>query len=556
MKRALFIFILVIPIHSAFSQKPVSIEVNASESVGDMKPFWSFFGYDECNYTTTKDGGKLLTELQSLSPGPIHIRTHNMLTSKGNSQGVDLKWSFTDAYQEDARGKPVYNWTILDSITDAFLQRGIQPLMEIGFMPKDLSSKSDPYEHHWSAGGNLWTGWTYPPKDYDKWRELVYQWVKHCTDRYGKQEVTTWLWEVWNEPNIGYWSGTFDEYCKLYDYAADGLKRACPACIIGGPHTTSPGDQKAYDYLTKFIVHCLHGINYATGKTGSPLQYIGFHAKGSPEFVNGKIQMNMGVQLKDIQKGFEAVNSFPELKNIPVIIGECDPEGCAACSENRDPKYGYRNGTMYSSYTAASFARIYELMDHYKVNLKGAVSWSFEFENQQWFAGFRELATHGIDKPVLNVFRMLGKMNGKRLSVRSNDELTAEDIISEGVRGNNDLNAMASKKGNTICILVWNYNDNDIEGNALPVQLTVKGINKNKVLVHHYRIDNRFSNSFEKWKAMSRPQQITYEQYLELEKAGQLQAIMGPGWEKTDNGKLLLQFDLPQQAVSLIQLTW
>ena len=95
-------------------------------------------------------------------------------------------------------------------------------------MPEALSSHPQPYEHNWSKGGNLWTGWTYPPKDYNKWRELVYQWVKHSVERYGKQEVTTWLWEVWNEPNIGYWSGTFEEYCKLYDYAVDGLKKACP----------------------------------------------------------------------------------------------------------------------------------------------------------------------------------------------------------------------------------------------------------------------------------------------------------------------------------------
>ncbi len=557
MRRLMLSYILLVFCGVSFSQQtPVKIEVNASIPVGDMKPFWSFFGYDECNYTITKDGGKLLTELKNLSPVQVHIRTHNLLTSKGNSEGPDLKWSFTDAYKEDEKGNPVYNWIILDSITDAFIQRGIKPLMEIGFMPKDLSTKPDPYEHHWSTGGNLWTGWSYPPKDYNKWRELVYQWVKHCIDRYGKQEVTTWLWEVWNEPNIGYWSGTFEEYCKLYDYAADGLKQACSECIIGGPHTTSPRDEKAYNDLTKFIEHCLHGKNYATGKTGTPLQYIGFHAKGSPEFVNGHIQMNMGVQLKDIQKGFEAVNSFPELKNIPVIIGECDPEGCAACSETRDPKYGYRNGTMYSSYTAASFARIYELMDKYKINLKGAVSWSFEFENQEWFAAFRDLATHGIDKPVLNVFRMLGMMNGKRVMVRSNDELNAEDIITNGVRGENDINAIASKNGNAISILVWNYNDNDVKNNVSPVMLTVSGINKNKVLVHHYRIDDKFSNSFAKWKAMGKPQQISNEQYNELERAGQLQLFDSPEWKEVNNGKMVLKFDLPRQAVSLIQIAW
>jgi len=557
MARALLLYTIVFSFQASFCQQsPIAIEVNAAKTVGDMKLFWSFFGYDEPNFTTRENGKKLLRELKELSPATVYVRTHNLLTSQGNSTSPDLKWGFTNAYKEDANGNPVYNWEIVDSVIDTYIQNGIKPLLEIGFMPKDLSSKPEPYEHTWSTNGNLWTGWTYPPKDYNKWRELVYRWVKHSVERYGKQEVTSWYWEVWNEPNIGYWSGTFDEYCKLYDYAADGLKRACPECIIGGPHTTSPKDEKAYTFLTKFIQHCIHGKNYSTGKAGTPLQYIGFHAKGSPEFVDGNIRMNMGVQLKDIQRGFEAVNSFPELKNIPVIVGECDPEGCAACSEKRDPKYGYRNGTVYSSYTAASFARIYELMASYKANLKGAVSWSFEFEDPEWFAGFRELATHGVDKPVLNVFRMFGMMNGKKLSVKCDSGLNASDIIANGVRGKNDINAMASKNGNMISIMVWNYHDDNIPGGESPVELAINGISNKKALVHHYRIDQQFSNSFEKWKAMGKPQNVTDGQYKELEKAGQLQLYNSPRWNEVINGKTVLKFNLPRQAVSLIQITW
>lgn len=537
-------------------QAPVVIQVDASKPVGEMRPFWSYFGYDEPNYTTRKNGQKLLTELTKLSPATVYVRTHNLLTSKGDSPGMDLKWGFTDAYKEDKKGKPIYDWTVVDSIVDTYVQRGIKPLMEIGFMPKDLSSKPLPYEHNWSKGGNLWTGWTYPPKDYSQWRELVYQWVKHSIERYGKEEVTTWLWEVWNEPDIPYWSGTFEEYCKLYDYAADGLKRACAECTIGGPHTTSPRSEKAYKYLTDFIEHCLRGKNYATGKIGTPLQYIGFHAKGSPEFVEGHIRMNMGVQLKDIQRAFEAVNSFPELKNIPIIIGECDPEGCAACSEKRDPKYGYRNGTMYSSYTAASFARIYELMDQHQVNLKGAVSWSFEFEDQEWFAGFRDLATNGIDKPVLNIFRMFGMMSGQRISVQSANALHAKDIIANGVRAQSDVFAMASKNQNSISIMVWNYHDDNVSGPSSPIEIVINGMENSKAIVQHYRVDDQFSNSFEEWKSFGKPQQVTDEQYQVLERAGQLQLYTSPQWKETNGGKTTLKFDLPRQGVSLIQLMW
>lgn len=557
MNRLIFLNILLISFQCCFSQQSsVAILVDGSKPSGEMKPFWTYFGYDEPNYTTRKDGQKLLTELKQLSPSTVYVRAHNLLTSKGNSPGSDLKWGFTDAYKEDEKGKPIYNWIIVDSIIDTYVQRGMKPLMEIGFMPKDLSLMPEPYEHTWSKGGNLWTGWTYPPKDYNKWRELVYQWVKHSIERYGEEEVTTWLWEVWNEPDIRYWSGTFEEYCKLYDYAADGLKRACPECTIGGPHTTSPRGEKGYKYLTDFIEHCLRGKNYATGKTGTPLQYIGFHAKGAPELVDGHIRMNMGAQLKDIQKGFEAVNSFSELKTIPVIIGECDPEGCAACSEKREPKYGYRNGTMYSSYTSASFARIYELMDQHHVNLKGAVSWSFEFEDQEWFAGFRDLATHGVDKPVLNVFRMLGMMSGQRISVQSDNSFSAADIIAKGVREQNDIHALASKNENSMCVMIWNYHDDDVKGISSKVELKIQGLVPEKVLVHHYRIDDQFSNSFEMWKSLGRPQHVTEDQYMQLERAGQLQLYTSPEWIDVKDGGADLQFDLPLHGVSFVQLTW
>lgn len=175
-----------------------------------------------------------------------------------------LKWGSTNAYTEDKKGRPIYDWTIVDSIFDTFIVRGMKPLVEIGFMPKALSVKPDPYQHNWSpanAYNDIYTGWAYPPKDYNKWRELVCQWVKHCVERYGENEVASWYWEVWNEPNIGYWKGTFEEYCKLYDYAADGLKKAFPRARIGGPHSTDPSNEGANAFLRRFLEHCVRGKN-------------------------------------------------------------------------------------------------------------------------------------------------------------------------------------------------------------------------------------------------------------------------------------------------------
>ena len=256
--------------------------------------------------------------------------------------------------------------------------------------------------------------------------------------------MDSWYFEVWNEPDIGYWHGTPEEYQKLYDFAADGLKRAVPTAKIGGPHVTSPSGPRPQQMLRGFLEHCLRGTNFATGKIGSPLDYIGFHAKGAPRVVDGHVRMGVSNQLRAIAGGFEIVALFPELKRTPIIIGESDPEGCAACSVRTNPENAYRNGTVYSSYTAEQIARSYELADLHGVNLRGAVTWAFEFEDQPYFAGFRDLATNGIDKPVLNVFRMLGRMAGNRVAVESTGP-AARQIRDAGVRDQPDVSALASR---------------------------------------------------------------------------------------------------------------
>lgn len=558
-KHCWILFALIILQHIVGNAQAPShtIQLDYANRKGALKPIWAFFGYDEPNYTYMKDGRKLLTELSALSPVPVYVRTHNLLTTGDGTPA--LKWGSTNAYTEDAEGNPIYNWRIVDSIFDTYIKRGMKPIAEIGFMPKALSAKPEPYQHQWTPKATynqIFTGWAHPPVDYKKWGELVFQWVKHCVEKYGRKEVQSWWWEVWNEPDIPYWQGTEEEYFKLYDFAADAVKRACPEARIGGPTTTSPRAKKAADYLTNFLHHCAEGTNYATGKKGAPLDYISFHAKGSPKLMNGFVRMDMGVQLLDVQRGFAIVAASP-YKNLPIIIGECDPEGCAACSVDFHPQNAYRNGTMYSSYTAASYARLYDLAEQAGVNLEGAVSWSFEFENQPWFAGFRDLATNGVDKPVLNVFRLFGKMRGARLAVENRQSFTPQDIISKGVHDSlADVQAIASADKNSAWIMVWNYYDDDVEAAPASVLLRLKNLPAEKVRLTEYRIDNDHSNGYSVWKKMGSPQSVTKAQYALLEKAGQLQKRGSAQDLKTPGGQFTKTIQLSRQAVSLFEITW
>jgi len=537
---------------------PVSIRVNADDRIGPMTPVWAWFGYDEPNYTYMKDGKKLLSELAALSPAPVYVRTHNLLTS-GDATPA-LKWGSTNAYTEDASGRPVYDWTIVDRIMDAYLERKMRPLVEIGFMPEALSAKPRPYQHAWEPGrdyAEIYTGWAYPPKDYAKWSELIYQWVRHSVARYGRAEVEHWYWEVWNEPDIGYWRGTPEEYLKLYDYTAQGLKRALPSAKIGGPHVTGPVSARTQRYLRTFIEHCLRGTNYATGTAGSPLDVVAFHAKGAPQVMpDGHVRMGVSQQLRAIYHGFAVVASFPELKSIPIVIGESDPEGCAACPIRTHPQNGYRNGTMYSSYTAEQIARTYQLADLQGVNLMGAVTWAFEFEGQRYFEGFRDLATNGIAKPVLNVFRMLGQMGGDRVRVASTGALGLEAVRDSGVRAYPDVAALASRSERAITVLVWHYHDDDLPAPPAPVDLRIDGVPIGEPTITHYRIDAEHSNAYEVWKKLGSPQSPTAPQYRELERAGQLQLLEPARRVPTTSGRVVVTFALPRQGVSLVKLAW
>ena len=308
MRFAILAALILLP-RSVPAQQEITIDVNANATVGAFKPIWAYFGYDEPNYTYAKNGVKLVRELGAMGRGPVYIRAHNLLTT-GNGEAA-LKWGSTNAYTEDAAGNPVYDWTITDRIFDTYIQAKAKPFVEIGFMPEALSTHPQPYQHSWPKT-KIAAGWAYPPKDYEKWRELVFQWVKHCVARYGRPgSGTPGIGKSGTSPTSNTGSGTPDEYDRLYDFAVDGVKRAAPHARVGGPATTGPASEKAAAFLRQFLEHCANGPNSATGKRGSPIDFITYHAKGRPNVVASHVQMGLGKNLQDVSDGMQIVTSFP-----------------------------------------------------------------------------------------------------------------------------------------------------------------------------------------------------------------------------------------------------
>jgi len=524
---------------------PVTITIDAARDEGPVAPVWRFFGADEPNYATMKDGRTTLATLGALMPDRVYFRTHNLFTSGDGTPA--LKWGSTGIYREDAQGRPVYDWTIVDRIFDTYRARGVKPYVELGFMPEAMSASPQPYQHDWRPGsGTLRTGWAYPPRDYAKWEELVFQWVRHCVTRYGRAEVASWYFETWNEANLPryYWGGTREEFFRLHDHAIRGVRRALPEARVGGPDSAGAGD----DFLAAFLAH--------VKAAGTPTDFLSFHAKGQPVVVTdaqgSHVRMGLDTHLRAADHEFAAIAADPVGRTKPIVIGESDPEGCAAC---QGPANAYRNGTMYSSYTAAALPRLQALATRRSLTLEGVLSWAFEFEDQPPFAGFRQLTSAGIDLPVMNLFKLLAKMRGHHVHAASDHQAPLDTVLKEGVRGDPDIGSVASVEGDTLSILVWHYHDDDLPGPDAAVTLQLRGLPralaKGSRLVH-YRIDEAHSNAFAAWRAMGSPIAPTDAQRATLLNAATL-ATIDPA--PTPLSGSTVRFRLPRQGISLLVVT-
>jgi xylan 1,4-beta-xylosidase len=537
----------------------VAIQVDLAKPLGAYKPIGDWFGYDESNYTTMKYGRQLLRELHDLSPVPVTIRAHHLFTS---GDGVArLKWSSSNVFMLDANGKPVYDFTVLDGIFDAYHAAGVRPMVELGFMPEALATGAGPYyvPYPKTLDGAVQS----PPKDYAMWGDLVRRFTEHMVERYGRDEVATWTFEVWNEPDISYWKGTPADYFKLYDYSVAGVRKALPGAMVGGPAVTGPGSMRANSFLQKFFDHCANDKNAETGEA-IPLDFVSFHPKGSPRWIAagageaGHVRMGISNELNAAANGFRIVAASAKYHDLPIILSEADPEGCAACSAKENPANGYRNGLMYPAYTAVAMKALADLAAQSKVNLVGMVTWSFEFEDKGYFEGFRTLATNGVDKPELNIFRMAGMFSGDRVATTSSAQVPVEEIVKAGVRGKADVDAFATKSAHEAAVMIWNYHDDDLHAGDAEVTVQIAGIpaGVHRVLLEHFRIDETHSNAYTAWKAVGEPQSPTQEQYAKLKEAGQLELLGSPEWVEVSGGAVTIATQLPRQATSLLHLEW
>ena len=526
----------------------VTVAVDATASGPPLERVWPFYGYDEINYTTAPEGKALLGTIAAAHTAPVHVRNHFLLNTGDGTPA--LKWGSTNVYSEDGGGSPVYDWALTDGIMDTITGVGAFPFVEIAFMPQALSTHPNPYRNTSTLALN--GGCFYPPTDYTKWAGLIRAWATHASERY-PSVVANWLWELWNEPDSGYWHGTFAEYAKLYDYTESALHAVMPNAALGGPAVVSPGGT----FLTQFLQHCATETSAVTGATGTRLDLVTFHAKGGAAVVGDHVEMDLGNQLRLHQSGFNAVAAFPPFKRTPIYITEADPEGCAACSASSEPADAYRNTTAYGAYELAMMKHTLELEAEVGIKLGGVLTWAFTFPDTPYFPGYRALATNGINLPVLSAFKLLGRLAGSRLPLTSSGAQALNDILTNGVRAQPEVDGMATLDGATIQVLVWNYHDDIVTVAATPVHLAIQvpASFGSSVRVSHLRVDDTHGDAYTVWLAQGMPANPSASEVAALQQAMDPSPLVPDATRAVAaNGSVAVDFDLPRFGVSLVSI--
>jgi xylan 1,4-beta-xylosidase len=540
--------------------KTVTIKVDAGKTTGELKHAWRYIGYDENNYTHTHEGEELIAKFGKLEDAPYYFRAHHMLCT-GNLHGT-YKWGSTNAYIEDEQGNPIYNWEVIDEILDIYLRNSCKPFFEIGFMPYHLVEPKYLEElPEWAKHAEYRRlYWANPPKDYNKWYDLVYNLVKHCVERYGQQEVLTWYWELWNEPDISYWRGTPEEFCKLYDYTEAAIHAVLKEARLGGPATTDPKPgSDALKFLETFLDHCANGINYVTGQKGTRLDYVTFHTKGGgfPFKVNApKETPSVKKLVEQVKTGLEAMNKYG-YGDLELVLSEADPDSWAAGGLYDNSNMNFRNTEYYASYVASSYNHVEKVAKAMNADVR-PLAWAFMFIGERCFEGTRTFTTQGIDKAVFNLFKMYAKTGTKTLLFESSQE---KDVLSFkdnfGAEEEPEISGMASVSDDgSLQVMVYSHHDNWDINEEHDVELDISNISLgNQVTVKHYRIDKTHSNAYTEWVAQSKPKYPNKEQYASIKAKDGLELMEPLKMVKLEDGKLGMKFTMPSHAISFIEIT-
>ena len=539
----------------------VSVRVDASRRIGQLEHTWNYIGYDECNYTHSPGGMELISKFGRLEK-PYYMRAHHMLCT--GILHAFYKWGSTNVYMEDENGRPVYDYRTIDQMMDIWLSNNCKPFFELGFMPRDLADprEAENRKFYQMAGSDEYrrVGWAMPPKDYQKWYELIYNLVTHLKERYGQAEVESWYFEMWNEPDIFYWRGTHEEFCKLYDYTEAAVHAAMPSARFGGPATcgnTSPSGPASV-FLDGFLDHIRHGVNHFSGEKGTRIDFTSFHTKGGIYNFDALAKKQLP-SVKELLLNVKTQSDIVKKHgygNLQCVLSEADPDSWAAGGRYDNFNLNFRNTEYYASYVMSGYKNIYDLAETQGMDIR-PLAWAFMFEAERCFEGTRTFSTQGIDKAVFNLFKLLAKMGRHKVllsSSRDVDPLTFED--QNGYQAGPEVDGWATMDSDEKMqvLLYCHHDDWDVKEN-FDIDLTLDYLPmEGQVRVKHYRIDAEHPNAYAEWVRQGRPNYPNDGQRAAILARSGLELYEAPETVPVHAGRLQRRFTLPTHGISLLEI--
>jgi len=408
-------------------------------------------------------------------------------------------------YSEDDQGRPVYNFSYVDQIYDGLLANGVRPFVEISFMPYKLAA-ADRLQAFWYRPN------VSPPKDWNRWDDLVAAFTRHLVDRYGIDEVAQWYFEVWNEPNIDFWAGQpkQDTYWELYDHTALAIKKINPRLRVGGPATAQAA------WVDALIRHC--------ADKHIPLDYVSTHV-----YANDTAQDVFGSQeniprdrmvCRAVGKVHNQIKTS-SMPNLPLIWSEFN------ASYKNEPEV--TDAVYMGPWLADTIRQCDGLVDN-------LAYWSFSdvFEEQgvvktPFYGGYGLIAADGIPKPAFNVFKLLHKLGEERIQLDS------------------DFALLTRRKDGTLVLALWNYAAPGETGSPKTFTLTVKSTNASHALIS--RVDASHGDVHSAYEKMGAPRYPSQKQIHELRKSADLPAAET---RLLKSGELSLT--LPAHGLAVIEL--
>ena len=531
----LVILLMTITLHSQDKGAHGRFVIDASKVVGKNTEFWKAAGSDYLFTHVPKSTGQVLLDRMQATGAHKYLRTHHTFVQdkkKGLLRGQHV-------YSEDKNGNPKYDFSKVNTVFAEYVKRGLKPIVEYDYLPKLLEMKGETVSKGNDEGMKMRnTG----PNDWKKWSDLMKAATRNFINEFGKEEVRTWYFEVWNEPD-GWPIDQMHVFYRMYDVFVDAVTSVDSQLKVGGP-----GCYHEY-FLRPFLNHVVNGANHVTGKKGTRIDFISYHIYG----LSGK-WLNMEPHIQpQVQRFSQSVlwikrlmKDFPELKGTDFHINEWGMSSNFWRNIKDHPDLTYRNNHESALFLVKLVNTLFLVEDHHNFPTSLLLYWGFvgEAEKDIFFNGERELTTAGnIPKPIQTGFEMLARLKENRIQVTHTKNAHSGLLAT-------------SSTSDEISFVIYNYDESERDLDVVDdIRVELKGLRPNQTYrLKETRLDGKNNNTYTVWQNTGSPPASSKADLSALHEAATLKVFAETEMESNEDGVLILPLTIQRQSMKLFEL--